>query len=285
MHTLALVLVLTSACLHATWNLLAKRIGGGATLVWLYDSVAAVIYAPLILVFLLFQRPQLNSVLLLFMVGSAVAHLAYFVLLQLGYRAGDLSLVYPLARGTGPLLSTILAILFLGERPSLISLAGVSLIILGVFLITGGSLRLKDKGTSKAVLFGLGTGLFIAAYTLWDKVAVSAFAITPALYYYGSSLFRVAFLTPYTMRHWSTVRADWREHRWPIIGVGMLSPLAYFLVLTAFTFAPVSFVAPGREISVLLGTIMGARLLSEGNAKRRILAACVMLLGIVALSL
>ena len=285
MNSLALALVLIAACFHASWNLLAKRVGGGATSVWLYDSVALVVYAPVTLIVILVQHPHLDKLALALMAGSGLFHLGYFIFLQLGYRKGDLSLVYPLARGTGPLLSTIAAILFLGERPTPIAFIGVLLIVLGVFLISGGTRLFGQRDGYAAMLFGVVTGVFIAMYTLWDKEAVSTFLISPILYYYGGTVVQVALLTPYAARHWQTTHMTWSEHRLRIIGISVLSPLAYFLILYAFTFAPVSFVAPGREISVLLGTFMGARLLEEGDAKRRLLAAGVMLLGIIALAI
>lgn len=285
MNSLALALVLIAACFHATWNLLAKRVGGGATSVWLYDSVALVIYAPVTLIVIFLQHPRIDTIALVFMVGSGLFHLGYFIFLQLGYHKGDLSLIYPLARGTGPLLSTIAAIIFLGERPTPIAFIGMLLIVLSVFLISGGSRLFGRREAYLAMLFGIVTGVFIAMYTLWDKEAVSTFLVSPVLYYYGGTIVRVALLAPYAARYWQTTHTTWSEHRLRIIGISVLSPLAYFLILFAFTFAPISFVAPGREISVLLGTFMGARLLEEGDAKRRLLAAGVMLLGIIALAI
>jgi len=285
LNSLALALVLIAACFHASWNLLAKRVGGGATSVWLYDSVSLVVYAPVTLIVILVQHPHVDRLTLAFMVGSGLLHLGYFIFLQLGYRKGDLSLIYPLARGTGPLLSTLAAIIFLGERPSLIAFIGMLLIVLGVFLISGGTRLLGQRDAHSAMFFGVVTGVFIAMYTLWDKEAVSTFLISPFLYYYSATIVRVVLLTPYAARHRQMTHTAWSEHRLRIIGISVLNPLAYFLILYAFTFAPVSFVAPGREISVLLGTFMGARLLDEGDAKRRLLAAAVMLLGIIALAI
>ncbi len=120
MTLFALVLVLVAAVFHATWNLLAKRVGdGGAVFVWLFGLCSLVLYAPLAVVVVLVSAPHLGPVEYLFMFGSGVLHLGYFVLLQRGYAVGDLSLVYPLARGTGPLLATAAAIVLFGERPSL----------------------------------------------------------------------------------------------------------------------------------------------------------------------
>src|SRR6266850_2019370 len=106
MTLLALVLVLASAILHATWNLLAKRVGGGIPFVWLFSTVATVIYAPVLLVSILQQPPVFGAPQIVFLLGTTVLHVAYYLLLNKGYQVGDLSLVYPLARGTGPVLST-----------------------------------------------------------------------------------------------------------------------------------------------------------------------------------
>ena len=220
-----------------------------------------------------------------FMAGSAVLHTAYFVLLNEGYRAGDLSLVYPLARGTGPLLSSIAAILLLGERPSALAIAGGLLIVLGVVLLTANPEKLRAKGAQQAVIYALVTGTFIAAYTLWDKQAVSKFAVAPVLLDWGANLGRSLLLTPFAVRHWEHTRNEWRIHRFEAVGVALLVPLSYILVLTAMQFTPVSYVAPAREISILIGTAMGTRLLAEGDVRRRLVAASAMVLGVVALSL
>ncbi len=126
MTLFALVLVLGAAVFHATWNLLAKRVGGGgAVFVWLFGVFSVLIYAPLALVLILLQRPYLGVEQFVFMLGSGALHLGYFVVLQRGYAVGDLSLVYPLARGTGPLVATVGAVILLGERPGVVALSGV----------------------------------------------------------------------------------------------------------------------------------------------------------------
>jgi drug/metabolite transporter (DMT)-like permease len=208
----------------------------------------------------------------------------YFVLLNEGYRAGDLSFVYPLARGTGPLLSTVAAILFFGERPSVIALAGGLMIVAGVIVLTCSPQRLSQAGARKAMAYALMTGTFIAAYTLWDKQAVSRFAVSPILLDWGANLVRSLLLTPFALRHWKSARNEWRIHRSEAIGVALLVPLSYILVLTAMQFTPVSYVAPAREISILIGTAMGTRLLAEGDVHRRLAAAGAMVLGVVALA-
>ena len=137
MTLFALLLILTAAVFHATWNLLAKRVGdGGPVFVWLFGLFSVLAYAPLAAFVVIYQAPHLGPVEIFFMFGSGVLHLGYFVLLQRGYAVGDLSVVYPLARGTGPLLATAAAILILGERPSAVAFLGIALIAAGVFFIT-----------------------------------------------------------------------------------------------------------------------------------------------------
>jgi drug/metabolite transporter (DMT)-like permease len=281
----ALTLILAAAFIHATWNLLNKRASGHATFTWVVAVLSAVFYLPVAVVAALFWQAQIGWVEIGLMAGSAAFHTGYFVLLNEGYRAGDLSLVYPLARGTGPLLSSAGAILFFGERPSALALVGGLLIVLGVMVLTGSPDKLRQQaGAKKAIVYALVTGSFIAAYTLWDKQAVSTFAVGPILLDWGSNLGRSLLLTPFALRHWNSVRNEWRIHRFEAIGVALLVPLSYILVLTAMQFTPVSYVAPAREISILIGTAMGTRLLAERDVHRRLAAAGAMVLGVVALA-
>jgi drug/metabolite transporter (DMT)-like permease len=282
---LALVLVLSSAVLHAIWNLAAKRAGSGLPFIWLFTALANLIYAPIAVVAIVIVRPRLGGIELLFILGSAALHLAYFFFLQRGYRLGDLSLVYPLARGTGPVLSTSAAILFFGEQPTPLALAGAVLIAISVFVLTSsGGLRAVAT-VRTAVGYGLLTGGVIAAYTLWDKYAVSVLLISPLIFDWLNGLGRTALLTPYALRHRADIAREWRLHRREALTVAILSPLAYILVLTALVFTPVSYVAPAREISILVAAIMGARLLAEGDPGRRLVAASGMVVGVVALAL
>ncbi|MHB8596799.1 MAG: EamA family transporter [Ktedonobacteraceae bacterium] len=284
MNNVALLLVVISAFFHATWNLLAKRTNGGATTVWQYDVASTIIYAPFTIILLVVQHVQIGIIALIFICGSGLLHLTYFILLQRGYRVGDLSFVYPLSRGIGPFLATIIAITVFGECPTIIAFIGMLLVVTGVFLLVGGLSIIRRVHDHRAFLYALIIGLFIAGYTLWDKQAVSVVRVLPTLYYYGIIIIRMLLLTPYALRHRKEIRLEWRAHRFDILGVAILSPISYFLVLTALVFTPVSYVAPAREMSVLIGTFMGARLLAEGDTRRRLLAAAVILLGIIALA-
>ncbi|MEJ2290688.1 MAG: DMT family transporter [Deinococcales bacterium] len=283
MTLLALALVLAAAFLHATWNLLAKRAQGAAEFVWLFATLTLVAYAPAVVAYLLIAHPVVRGVQVLFAAVSSVIHVGYFVTLQRGYRAGDLSLVYPLARGSGPALAALMAIGLLGERPGGLGLAGGALVVVSVFVLTGGGAR--TRAGRPALLYGLGTGLFIGVYTVWDGYAVAHLGAPPLLYSYLSEAGRALLLAPVAWRGRGAVAAAWRESRGAAWGIAVLSPLAYILVLTAMTFTPISLVAPAREISILVGTLMGTRLLAEGQGSRRLVGALGMVAGVALLAL
>jgi uncharacterized membrane protein len=285
MSTLAILLVLSAAVLHASWNYLAKRCYGGIPFVWLLSVTAAVIYAPLIVVLLLTTTLPLGAPQIAFIAVSSALQLVYFLALTRSYQIADLSLVYPLARGTGPLLSTLAAILFFGERPTALALAGSVLITVGIFVLMGDPRKLRQAGATPGIVFALITGVTIATYTLWDKQAVAVYLIPPLLLNWSITASHAVVLFPLARRRWDAVQREWRDHWRLVASIGLLSPLAYILVLTALTFSPVSYVAPMRESSVLIGTLMGARLLAEGDTRRRAAGAAVIVVGVVAIGL
>jgi drug/metabolite transporter (DMT)-like permease len=289
----ALALVLAAGLFHAIWNLLAKRAGGGgASFVWLCTILSAVLYAPVAAaaVFLLGQT-RMGALGLVFVFGTAVLHTGYFLSLQKGYSVGDLSVVYPLARGTGPLLASFAAVALFGERPGPVAVLGILLIGGGVFMLTwepGGDRRgspQEKRDRRLGVLYGLLTGAFIAAYTLWDKQAVSGLALPPVLYYWAGLSVQAVLLAPLALRARGEVPQAWRSYRTEVFGVAVLSPLSYLLVLYALASAPVSHVAPVREVGILIGVALGGGLLGEGGAPRRLLAAGAIVAGVVALAL
>ncbi len=285
MTLLALLLVLGAAVIHASWNYLLKRSGGGAVFVWWFATLSALIYAPLAALVVWWVRPVLGWEHAGLMLASAVLHTAYYLLLDRGYRAGDLSLVYPLARGSGPLITVLAAVLLLGERPSLVAVAGALLIAGGAVLLTGNLRRLREAGSLPAVGFALLTGAMIASYTMVDKVAVAAFLIPPLLQDWAANLGRVLLMTPIAVHRAAELGPTWRRAWKEIVGVAVLCPLSYILVLSAMVFTPVSYVAPAREISILVAALMGTQLLAEGDAARRLAAAAAMVVGITCLAL
>jgi drug/metabolite transporter (DMT)-like permease len=284
MTATALGLILVAAVLHALWNLLAKQAGGGPAFVWIYGTTSALLLLPFAVGAFAVQRPELTLVGMSFTLGSAVLHAVYFIVLQQAYREGDLSVVYPVARGTGPVLSTIAAIIALGERPSVLALCGAALVALSVFALARPA-RAKAVDTKKAIIFGLVTGVLIAGYTVCDKQAVGPYRVPPLIQQWGASLGLTVFLSPFALHRRDEVRRHLRHHRGHVLAIGALVPMAYILVLSAMRFTPISYIAPAREVSILIGTIMGTHFLSEGQSRKRIAAAVTMVIGVAALAL
>lgn len=285
MTAFALALVLAAAFVHASWNYFLKRSGGGTIFVWLFASLSAVLYAPLAALIVWWQQPQFGSVHYGLMLASAAIHTAYYLLLDRGYRSGDLSVVYPLARGTGPLITMLGAVLLLEERPTAVAVAGALLIGCGAIALTGDPRKLRESGNVQAVGFALLTGCMIASYTLVDKIAVAAWLIPPLVQDWAGNFGRVLLMTPAAIRRRGEIRPTWRRARKEIVAVALLCPLSYILVLTAMVFTPVSYVAPAREVSILVGALMGAQLLAEGDVARRLAAAGTMATGVIFLAL
>jgi drug/metabolite transporter (DMT)-like permease len=283
----ALVLVFIAACLHATWNYAAKTAGGGLPFVCVSNLIGLVCYVPAVTIYVWLWHPHLPSEAWLVIAGSGVIKTAYSLLLQRAYRTGDFSLIYPLARGTGPVLSATAAIAIFGERPTPLALAGGAIIVLSVFQITGGTALFHESRAHlrTAAKFGLASGLCIAGYTVWDQRAVSHLHLPPIIYDCGTSVVMAVLIAPFAWRRRGEVAFEWRTHRRQAATVGILGATGYVLILTAMKFTPVSYVAPAREISVVIGAFFGARLLKEAEAGRRIMAAAGIAVGILGLAL
>ena len=285
MPIVAVALLLSAAVAHATWNYVAKGAQSSFAFIFLFALCSEIVYLPLAVGVFVWTRPSLGLDALLFVGVSGLLNCLYFVLLSEGYKVGDLSVVYPLARGTGPALAVVGAIVLFGERPSALALAGAGLVVAGIVVMSWG----KASGGAevwRSVVFALATGACIAAYSLWDSKGVTI--VTPVLYSYGLDMARLLFLAPLAIATPSgrgEVSAILRDQRRAIVAIGVLSPGAYILVLVAYTLAPVSYVAPAREISILFGAILGLRLLGESDAPRRLAGATAIVAGVFALAL
>lgn len=295
MSTHALSLVLAAALLHALWNIAAKQArhgaegGQGEQLAFQMACALAValLWAPAGLYASTAELPrwgwpQWGAVLL-----SAAVHLAYFSALLSGYAKADLTVVYPVARGAGPLLAALGAVLLLGERPGLGGWAGIAAIVLGVLLISG-LLRRKPIGAQLAagLHWGLLTGLLIASYTVIDAWAIKRLAMQPLAFDYWCNLLRVPLLLPLLL--WlspgGSLRRVWRDERRAVLIVGAASPAAYILVLWALQTAPLAAVAPARECSMLFAALIGGHLLREGDRLARLLGALCIAGGVALLA-
>ncbi|MEJ1960774.1 MAG: DMT family transporter [Gammaproteobacteria bacterium] len=284
MPLLALAMVLLAACTHATWNYYAKRAAASRHIVWLYSVGSIVLYGPIVAWILIFHRPELGTAQWLALLATGVLHMGYSLLLQAGYRVSDLSLVYPIARGTGPLLSFLAATFFLGEPANSLSALGVALIVGGILLVSG-LIGSHHKAPRAGVAFGVLIGVFIAGYTINDGWAVKALMLSPFLIDFAGNALRVALLAPMALRDRAELMREAREYRTSILAVSVLGPLGYILVLFAMQIAPIGHVAPARELATLVGSYFGVKLLKERMTPRRVLGAVLIVAGVVSLAI
>ena len=298
MSPFALVLILVAAVAHATWNLFSKQAAttGAVFFIWLLAVAASGLYAPVVAVVAVAGHPHLAGLNWVFLVGTGVLEAGYFLFLQFGYRKGDLSLVYPVGRGTGALLAALAGIVLLGERPGPVALAGIGCIVAGIIAIgipigipvgsraTDAAEAPTRPPVAMAVALALCTGAFIAGYTIWDKYAVTDLRTPPMLQGYAAFPFMALAFAPLVMRDTQRLARVWREFRRQVIAAAVLAPLAYVLVLVALSFSAVSAIAPAREVSILFGVVLGRRLLGEGGMARKLTAAAAIVAGIVAVA-
>ncbi|GAA2104184.1 DMT family transporter [Brevibacterium salitolerans] len=286
MSAAVLCMVLTAAVLHAVWNIAAKRAdGSGALFVWAYQAAGAVLLTGPAAVLLLRDPEALTPRVLAAAVVTALLHIGYGVSLQKGYAQGDLSVVYPVARGTGPALTLLIAVAVLGERPGVWAAAGAVGIVAGIVIVTlqgrssvSGS---PDPATlRRGLLWGLLTGAFIAGYTLWDDHVVGAGEVSPVLYFWLCSALQALLLGPVAVRRRSELRGLLTRRWGTVLTVGVLSPAAYILVLFAMQQAPVSLIAPLRETSVVIGLVLARILFGERGLASRLAGAALVVAGV-----
>jgi drug/metabolite transporter (DMT)-like permease len=292
MSLFALSLVLVAALLHASWNVVAKKAGGDSRFVLLVAIFIVVVWAPVGIWAGWDAVPLWGWAEWGLIVASGVTHLAYFNVLLRGYAASDLTVVYPVARGTGPLVASFGALLLLGETMTWVGVLGVLAVTGGVFLIAGGPglwAKAHDPAQRRRVRAGLAygavTGLLISGYTLIDGYAVKVWLISPVLIDYFGNFARIPFMLPAALRDQAqfmqACRAQWK----PALLIATVSPLAYVLVLYAVRLAPLSHVAPAREVSMLFAALLGGKLLGEGERGLRVAGAACIAAGVAGLAL
>jgi drug/metabolite transporter (DMT)-like permease len=288
----ALLLVLLAGLIHASWNIAAKKAGGDVRFATFTGMVMMVFWAPLGIWLGRDQIPGWGRTQWLLLAASAALHTLYYIILLRGYRKADLTVVYPLARGSGPLLSSLAAILFLGEEISTLGAFGIAAVVGGVFLIAGGPGlwrashdRQRRQRIRKGMVYGLITGVFIASYTVVDGYAVKFLLMSPILLDYMGNLLRLTVLVPTVLRDMPAAAILWQRQWKYAVFVGIISPVSYVLVLYAMQTAPLSHVAPAREISMLFAALIGGQLLGEGDRMLRLLGAGFIAAGVMALAI
>ena len=287
----ALALVLLAAVLHASWNIVAKRAGGDQRFTLITSLFTTVLWLPAGLWFGWHEVPRWGWPEWGVVSASALVHLLYFNSLLTGYRVADLTVVYPLARGSAPLLTAAAAVLLLGESLNLLGAAGVLAVCGGVFLIAGGPALWRHTHdpaqrarTRAGVRWGLLTGAMIAGYSVIDGYAIKVLVIGPVIFDYMCNVLRLPLQLPTLLRNRPALRDALRTQWKHALVVSTLGPLAYILVLYALTLAPLSHVAPARELSMLVAALVGGRLLGESDRGLRLLGAVCLAGGVMALA-
>jgi drug/metabolite transporter (DMT)-like permease len=279
MSTEVWTIILIAAIGHALWNLAARKISGDITVLWLAFALGTAVLMP-ICAFIWWQGTPLvlTQPAVLCLLATGILHAIYFALLSWAYEEGEISMVYPVARGSGVGLTALAAWSILGEHISLLGAAGIGLILCGILILSAPALlRGHDRRSFK---LALGVGLSIVAYSLVDKVGVSHM---PLLYYVGgmwllSTLLRWPFV--WRLRRGTfltTARQQWRSIAF--IGLGSLG--TYLLILYAYTKGPVSYIVAARESSVVIGAILGFVFLKEHFAPFKLVGVLGIAAGLI----
>jgi len=280
--TLALVLVAAGA--HAVWNIASKgKRGDTVRFVWVYTAVSAGLCAPLAAASVLLGSTPVAVDLLCAAVVSGILHVTYSLTLQTGYDRADLGVVYPIARGTGPVLTLVCAIVVLGERLRAAEVIGALVIVAGIAIVMGNPFASRRRPLAGAA-WGATTGATTAAYTLWDGFSITVLQADPLVYFSATLVVETLLLLPRAMRAPGSMVDTLRRNPVTVPIISVLSPLAYILVLVALQTAPVAVVAPLRESSIVIAALLAWAFFGEDHVGRRLVGAAVVLVGIAAIS-
>jgi drug/metabolite transporter (DMT)-like permease len=284
MSLAAIGLIFMAAIFHASWNALAK--GRRDIFVFFFGLtvVALVIFAAPFAYFANLHPPTWRGAP--FVVVSALTQIAYYIFLSRAYARNDLSFAYPIARGTGVLLVPLFAMPIFGDRPTALAWCGIALILIGVaWMHSPGFNRALEKGNLRSAFSApiILTGISIATYSLIDSAGVKR--VHPLVYLYLTFAVIAVLMAPYIlMKKREALYAEVRQ-RWPVLAGGLAVFGTYCIVLAAFRLAPVSYVVPMREMSIVFGALLGVRLLNEPFGRTRILSCVVVAIGVLAIGI
>lgn len=272
------LLVLVAAVLHATWNAIVKKARDPLVMQATIIAVSALIALPFAL-----ALPFPEAATWGYILAGVAVHGFYFTFLVKAYEVGDFSHVYPVARGTGPMIVAIVASLFLGEALTLAQYAGVALVSLGILSL---ALTAPGKGGARALRYALAVGLAIATYTVIDGLGARS---GPEPFSFIAWLLVLSALPigALALRRrggraaLAAARVQWRSG----LAAGAICGLAYAIVLWAYSAGALAVVAALRETSVIFAALIGAIIFGEPFGARRIVAAAIVVAGVAAINL
>jgi uncharacterized membrane protein len=288
MSGLALGIVLVAAFLHACWNFLLKKSQNKIVFIWWFLLIAAFGYFPMFIYY--WPDVTISSLGWTCIVATGILHALYFWFMGEAYERGDLSLVYPLSRGSGPMFVPILAVVLMHEQLFTLGIVGISLVIVGIYVIHLRSVSMQSffepflAMRGSASLWAIGTGGTIAAYSLVDKVGVSV--VFPPVYIYLMFIISLLLLSPYVLaKKRLALKREWQINKGPILIDGFLVIFTYMIILFALRISKVSYVVAAREVSIVFSTFLGVLWLQEENAFPKLAGAVLISLGVVLVGL
>lgn len=276
------LLILGSACIHVVAHVALKRTRDRVAFTWWVLWWGCVLFSPVLVLRWQTIPPLAWGVMAL----SAVFEAGYFAAIAQAYQTGDLSVVYPLARGTAPLLTLIWATWFLSEQTQWGGVIGIAVIALGLYVINlpklGAWLEPLRELNRPGPRWALLAGLCISGYTTVDKFGIGL--VDPLLYTYLALWLTLALLTPWTLRArgWAGLKQEIQHSRFTSVLSGFTTMAAYAIVLYAMQAGtPASYAGAVREVSVVLGTGIGIFVLKEKGTLMRLLGALLVAVGVV----
>lgn len=272
------LLVLLSAVFHASWNFILRKVTGNIVVLWLSLWASSLVALPFTLLFLPEEITNYTTSDFFFVLLSGIIHWIYFSLLASAYRYGEISTIYPIARGSGIALTGIFATLFLQEQISPPGLIGIVLIIGGIGITSGKGILIGDN--RRALILALGVGVSICGYSVVDKSAVAT--LPPLLFLTLLYLLSAILMTPQILRNYyhqlpEQLRMHWRY----ALAVGIGSAGAYLIILYAYTLGPVSYIVAMREFAIVIGVLLGAVFLKEKVTTRKWIGVLIIVTGLV----
>ena len=284
----SLSIVLVAAFLHAFWNYLTKKSRNKIAFIWWVVLFSTILFFPMFLYY--WPSVAISSTGWGCIVATGIFHALYFWFMGGAYQRGDLSLVYPLSRGSGPLFVPILAVLLLNEQLSISGVLGIILVIVGIFGIHLRSFSIQSIREpfltirGGASLWALCTGGTIAGYSLVDKIGANI--VHPPVYIYLMFVITLFLLTPCVfVKARRDLKKEWQINKIKILMVGFLDLFTYLMILFALQISKVSYVAAVREVSIVFSALIGIVLLQEKNAPQKLFGAVLISLGVFLIGL
>ena len=273
---LAFSLVLISATLHALWNFLTKRVSGNLSVLYIGMSAMCILLLPFVV--FIWRSDPLTPAAYPYVIATSIVHALYFFALSQAYRYGNISTVYPVARGFGVIGTALIAIALLNERVTVAGLCGIISTGLGIFVI--GSSVARGIESKRGLWFAVAVGFTMIGYSIVDKSAMVV--IHPVTYIFFLFMLSMLLLTPYMViaRRRELVVA-WKEQKRYGLIIGLGATVGYLLILLVFRTAQVSYVVAVREFSVVLGSLLGVIYLRESLSIRKLIGILLVVTGLI----